>query len=61
LFAKAQSLDKPVLIRIVQNRMTTENKRILDEIRKERCQGRVEVTLPNNRPEAPLRKRVLEY
>ncbi|MDR1986804.1 MAG: IS4 family transposase, partial [Treponema sp.] len=27
LFARAQSLDEPVLIRIVQNRMTTENKR----------------------------------
>jgi hypothetical protein len=45
VFAKAQSLDEPVLIRIVQNRMTVEHKRILDEIRKERGQERVEVTL----------------
>jgi hypothetical protein len=48
LFAKAQSLDEPVLIRIVQNRMTVENRRILDEIRKERCGGRVEATLPRD-------------
>jgi hypothetical protein len=39
LFAKAQSMNKPVLVRIVRNRMTAENKRILDEIRKKRCQG----------------------
>jgi hypothetical protein len=48
LFAKAQSLDEAVLIRIVQNRMTVGNERILDEIRKKRCPGRVEVRLPRD-------------
>jgi hypothetical protein len=48
LFAKTQSLNEPVLIRIVQNRMIVENKRILDEIQKEQCQGRVEVTIPRD-------------
>jgi hypothetical protein len=48
LFARAQSLRVPLLVRIVRNRMTMENKRILDEIRKERCQGRVEVTIPQD-------------
>jgi hypothetical protein len=48
LFARAQDLKEPVLIRIVQNRMTVENKRILDEIRKKRRQGRVEATIPRD-------------
>jgi hypothetical protein len=48
LFAKAPLLKEPVLIRIVQNRMTVENRRILDEIRKKRSQGRVEVRLPRD-------------
>jgi hypothetical protein len=61
LFAKAQSLNEPVLIRTVQNRMTVENKRILDEIRKKRCQGRVEVTLPrDSRSSIPEREAVLQ-
>ena len=46
LFCKAETLRQPFLIRVVQNRMTVENKRILDEIRKKRRQGRVEVTIP---------------
>jgi hypothetical protein len=37
LFAKAEELDESFLIRIVQNRMTAGNKRILDGIRKKRC------------------------
>jgi hypothetical protein len=36
------------LIRIAQNRMTTDNKRILDEISKKHCIGRVEVTIPRD-------------
>ena len=48
LFAKAQSLNEPVLIRIAQNRMTVENKRILDEIRKKRCPGRVTARIPRD-------------
>jgi hypothetical protein len=61
LFAKARSLDKPLLIRIAHNRMTAGNKRILDEIRKKRCQGRVEVTLPrDSRSSIPEREAVLQ-
>jgi hypothetical protein len=61
LFAKAQSLKEPILIRIVQNRMTVENKRILDEIRKKRCPGRVEVRLPrDSRNSIPEREAVLQ-
>jgi hypothetical protein len=61
LFAKAQDLQEPVLIRIVQNRMTVENKGILDEIRKKRCQGRVEATIPrDSRSGVPGREAVLQ-
>jgi hypothetical protein len=42
-------LDEVVVLRIVQDRMTVENKRILDEIPKKRCQGRVEVRLLRDR------------
>ncbi|MDR1985679.1 MAG: hypothetical protein LBP88_01750, partial [Treponema sp.] len=42
-FAKAQSLKEPIVIRIVQNRMTEGNKRLVDEREQKRCQGRVEV------------------
>jgi DNA topoisomerase IA len=34
LSAKAQLLNEPILIRIVQNRMTAENEKVLDEIQK---------------------------
>jgi hypothetical protein len=67
LFAKAQSLNEAVLIRTVRNRMTVENKQIPEEIRKKRCRGRVEVTMPrdsrNNTPEreAVLRLRHAAY
>jgi hypothetical protein len=61
LFAKAQSLGEPFLIRIVQNRMTAGNKRILDEIRKKRCQGRDEATIPrDSRSSIIERKSVLQ-
>jgi hypothetical protein len=61
LFAKAFALDEPFLIRIIQNRMTVENKGILDEIRKKRCQGRVGVTIPrNSRSGIPEREAVLQ-
>jgi hypothetical protein len=42
LFAKAQDLKEPLPIRIVQNRMAVENRRMLGGIRKERCRGRAE-------------------
>jgi hypothetical protein len=61
LFAKAQDLKEPVMIRIVQNRMTAEDERILDEIRKKRRQGRVEATLPrDSRSSIPEREAVLQ-
>jgi hypothetical protein len=61
LFAKAQSLKEPILIRIVQNRMTVENKRIPDEIRKKRCRGKVEETIPrDSRSSMPEREAVLQ-
>jgi hypothetical protein len=41
--------------------MTVENKRILDEIRKKRCQGRVEVRLPrDSRSSIPEREAILQ-
>jgi hypothetical protein len=61
LFAKAETLGQPFLIRIIQNRMTVENKRILDEIRKRRYQGRAEVTIPrDSRSGIPEREAVLQ-
>ncbi|MDR3192514.1 MAG: IS4 family transposase [Treponema sp.] len=61
LFAKAEGLEEPFLIRIVQNRMTVENKRILDEIRKKRSQGRVGVSIPrDSRSGIPEREAVLQ-
>jgi hypothetical protein len=48
LIAKDKALDEAFLIRIVHNRITEENKRILDEIQKEQCQGRVVVSIPRN-------------
>ena len=36
------------LIRVAQNRMTTDNMKILDAIRKKRCMGRVEITIPRD-------------
>jgi hypothetical protein len=36
------------LIRIAQNRMTVDNRRILDAVRKKHCAGRVEVTIPRD-------------
>jgi hypothetical protein len=61
LFAKAETLGQPFLIRIVQNRMTVENKRILDEIRKKRCHGWAGVTIPrDSRSGIPEREAVLQ-
>ncbi|MHB9292287.1 hypothetical protein Holit_01383 [Hollandina sp. SP2] len=45
VFAATQSLKEPLLIQIVQNRMTVEPKWIGDEIGKKGCQGRGEVRL----------------
>jgi hypothetical protein len=59
LFAKAKTPDEPFLIRIVHNRITEENKRIPDEIQRERCQGRVEVSIPGTAGAIPEREAVL--
>jgi hypothetical protein len=48
VFARAQALKEPLLIRIARNRMRIENRRIVDAIRKKRCQGRVEARLPRD-------------
>jgi hypothetical protein len=58
LSAKAPLLNEPILIRIVQNRMTAENEKTLDEIQKKQCRGKVEVTLPRNN--IPERQAVLQ-
>jgi hypothetical protein len=61
LFCKAETLRQPFLIRVVQNRMTVEHKRIPEEIRKQRCQGRVEVTIPrDSRSGIPEREAVVQ-
>jgi hypothetical protein len=61
LFGKALQSGRHFLIRIVPDRMTVENKEILDGIRKRRCQGRVEATLPrDSRGNVPERKTVLQ-
>ena len=61
LFAKAEVLDEAILVRIVQNRMTVENNRILDDIKGKPCQGKVEVSIPrDSRSGTPERKAVLQ-
>ena len=44
LLDAVESNEQLFLIRIAQNRMTVDNRRILDAIRKKRCIGRVEIT-----------------
>jgi hypothetical protein len=48
LFDKAEQNDRLFLIRIVQNRMTVENERILDEIREKPCSGRINTVIPRD-------------
>jgi hypothetical protein len=61
LFCKTETLRQPFLTRAVQNRMTVENKRILDETRKKRRQGRVGATIPrDSRSGIPEREAVLQ-
>ena len=48
LFDEAEREGKAFLIRIVQNRKTVENEKILDEIRKKECFGRVKTTVARN-------------
>jgi hypothetical protein len=48
LFNKAVQNDWLFLIRIIQNRMTVENERILDEIQKKPCAGRINTVIPRD-------------
>ena len=48
LFDKADSEGHAFLIRIVQNRKTVENEKILDEIRKKPCMGKIQTTIPRD-------------
>jgi hypothetical protein len=48
LLDAAESGGHLFLIRIAQNRMTVDNRRILDAIRKRRCMGKAEVTIPRD-------------
>jgi len=48
LFDEADREGQAFLIRIVQNRKTVENGKILDEIREKRCAGRVKTTVPRD-------------
>jgi len=43
-----ESKGRLFLIRVAQNRMTLDNERILDAIRKKQCIGRVEITIPRD-------------
>lgn len=56
LFNKAIDLDTTFLIRIVQNRLTTSNEKIIDEIKKEASVGSIEVIVPRN-PMKNIKKR----
>jgi hypothetical protein len=48
LFGKALQSGRHFLIRIVQNRMTVENERILDKIWETPCKGRVKAHIPRD-------------
>jgi hypothetical protein len=48
LLDAAETEGRLFLIRIAQNRITVDNRRILDVIRKKRCMGRVEITIPRD-------------
>jgi hypothetical protein len=48
LFDEAVREGQAFLIRIVQNRKTVENEKILDEIREKPCMGKVKTTIPRD-------------
>jgi len=48
LLATAETNGHPFLIRAVRNRMTMGNRKIMDEIRKKGCMGRVNITIPRD-------------
>jgi hypothetical protein len=48
LLDAAESGGHLFLIRVAQNRMTVDNRLVLDAIRKKRCMGRVETTIPRD-------------
>jgi hypothetical protein len=61
LLSKANELKQSILVRIVNNRNTVDNKHIMDEIRSKRTNECVSVTIPrDSRNSVPERKAVLE-
>lgn len=61
LFEKAVIEEKIFLIRVIQNRKTTDKERILDKIKKEKAAGRVTVNIPRDtRNKIPEREVNLE-
>jgi hypothetical protein len=61
LFDQAVQNNQLFLIRIIQNRMTVENERILDKIRKKPCAGRIKTVIPrDSRRELKERETVLQ-
>ena len=61
LLDAAQTGGHLFLIRIAQNRMTVDNRRILDAMRKKHCMGRVKITIPrDSRRNLKERKGVLQ-
>jgi hypothetical protein len=48
LLDAAESGGRLFLIRVAQNRMTTDSQKILDAVRKKRCAGTVEITIPRD-------------
>ncbi|GHT92594.1 hypothetical protein FACS1894122_06630 [Alphaproteobacteria bacterium] len=61
LFEKASSTGQLFLIRVAQNRLTTDNKKIIDEIKSRRPQGFMKVSVPrNSRTNTKAREAILE-
>ncbi|GHT98147.1 hypothetical protein FACS1894126_3300 [Alphaproteobacteria bacterium] len=61
LFEKASSTGQLFLIRVAQNRLTTDNKKIIDEIKSRRPQGFMKVSVPrNSRTNTKARETILE-
>jgi hypothetical protein len=60
LFAKASALGNALLVRVMRDGMTEENRRILEELRNKPSQGQVAVVIPGDSRDAPERKAVFQ-
>ncbi|GHT99697.1 hypothetical protein FACS1894126_5970 [Alphaproteobacteria bacterium] len=61
LFEKASSTGQLFLIRVANNRLTTDNKKIIDEIKSRRHHGFMKVSVPrNSRTNTKARETILE-